>query len=55
MRISPSVVLTTHLTWEDNPVRINGIVLTAVIALGVVITYDKVKSGSVGGGMRKGV
>jgi hypothetical protein len=33
-------------------VRINGLVLTALVALGVVVAYDKVKSG---GGMRKGV
>lgn len=31
--------------------RINGFVVTALVALGVVIAYDKVKSG----GMRKGV
>jgi hypothetical protein len=32
-------------------VRINGLVVTALIAIGVVIAYDKVKSG---GGLRKG-
>jgi hypothetical protein len=32
--------------------RINGLVLTALVALGVVLGYDKFKSGS---GMRKGV
>jgi hypothetical protein len=32
-------------------VRINGFVVTALVALAVVIGYDKVKSG----GMRKGV
>lgn len=31
--------------------RINGIVVTALVALGVVIAYDKVKGG---GGMRRG-
>lgn len=31
--------------------RINGLVMTALIALGVVIGYDKVKGGSV---MRRG-
>ena len=32
--------------------RINGIVLTALVALGVVIAYDKY--GSKAGGMRRG-
>lgn len=31
--------------------RINGIVVTALVALGVVMAYDKVKGGSL---MRKG-
>lgn len=31
--------------------RINGIVVTALVALGVVMAYDKVKSG---GGLRRG-
>lgn len=32
--------------------RINGLVITALVALGVVMAYDKVKGGAV---MRKGV
>jgi hypothetical protein len=33
--------------------RINGLVMTALIALGVVIGYDKVAGK--GGGLRKGI
>jgi hypothetical protein len=33
-------------------VRLNGLVVTALVALGVYFAMDKVKSG---GGMRKGV
>lgn len=32
--------------------RINGLIVTALVALGVVMAYDKVKSGA---GLRKGV
>ncbi len=32
--------------------RINGLIVTALVALGVVMAYDKVKGGA---GMRKGV
>jgi hypothetical protein len=32
-------------------VRINGLIVTALVALGVVMAYDKVKGGSV---LRKG-
>lgn len=32
--------------------RINGLVMTALISLGVLIAYDKIKGGT---GLRKGV
>jgi len=33
--------------------RLNGLVVTALVALGVIVAYDKVKGGA--SGMRKGV
>jgi hypothetical protein len=33
-------------------VRINGLIVTALVALGVVVAFDKVKGA---GGLRKGV
>jgi hypothetical protein len=41
-----------HYRFLGVPVRINGFVVTALVALGVVIAYDKVKNN---GGIRKGV
>lgn len=32
--------------------RINGLIMSALIALGVIVAYDKVKGGA--GGLRKG-